>query len=268
MGDAQHEFREHLFFKAALYEKVKVPADTGGIWAAGHRHDGTCVACRRESTMQTTITRVRISGLGHDAGLPGSAIYHSGVTVVELLCSRKQEHSMVFAIVEKDGHMMKIGQWPSVADLGLNEIRRFDGVLSADGRKELATAIGLHAHGVGVGSFVYLRRILERLVHDAESRSAGPVDPQSRMVDRIKALKDAVPQFLIEKPFLYGILSKGVHELSDADCLRAFPVVRAAIEEVLDEEVARRFRAASRARTGKELEKLQKDLRPSGPGES
>lgn len=39
----------------------------------------------------------------------------------------------------------------------------------------------------------------------------------------------------MEAANLYKVLSGGVHELSEEECLRAFPVVRAAIELILKE---------------------------------
>ena len=36
---------------------------------------------------------------------------------------------------------------------------------------------------------------------------------------------------------MYGILSKGLHELSEQECLEAFPVMRVGIELILDEKI-------------------------------
>ena len=59
---------------------------------------------------------------------------------------------------------MKIGQYPSLADIANDESRTYRSVLDETDGAELHRVIGLAAHGVGVGSFVYLRRILERLI--------------------------------------------------------------------------------------------------------
>ena len=62
--------------------------------------------------------------------------------------------------------MKKIGQYPSVADLSFPELKDYRKVMSKDDDKELKRAIGLHASGIGIGSFVYLRRIFERIRQD------------------------------------------------------------------------------------------------------
>lgn len=61
---------------------------------------------------------------------------------------------------------------PSVADTTFPELDAYKHVISKEYRKELGTAIGLFASGVGAGSYVYLRRILERLVYQAKETAA------------------------------------------------------------------------------------------------
>jgi len=50
-------------------------------------------------------------------------------------------------------------------------------------------------------------------------------------------LKAELPEFLVENRKLYGILSKGIHSLTEEECLEYFDVVKAGIELILDEKV-------------------------------
>jgi hypothetical protein len=132
-------------------------------------------------------------------------------------------------------------------------------VLTKADFKELNKAIGLAAHGVGVGSFVYLRRIFENLV-DAAYQIAKNDDGwndeayhQGRMAERIQLLAGHLPDFLVENHVMYKILSQGLHELTENDCLEAFPVLKMGIELVLDEKLA----AAARQR---KLEQAKKAI--------
>ncbi|MDE6340656.1 MAG: hypothetical protein K2K97_12890, partial [Muribaculaceae bacterium] len=61
----------------------------------------------------------------------------------------------------------KVGQYPSVADFHIGQVRKYDKILTKDKMREFTKAIGLAANGVGIGSFVYLRRIFEHLVFEA-----------------------------------------------------------------------------------------------------
>lgn len=168
------------------------------------------------------------------------------VFVVKLACQRDRSHILKF-IFEIDRHnIRKIGQSPSLADLHIHDAAKFKPVLKGDLLHEFTKAIGLAAHGVGIGSFVYLRRIFESLINEA--RSIAETHPgwdeatfqKGRMVERIGILADQLPTFLVENKSLYGILSKGIHELSEADCLAAFPVVKVGIEMILDEKLSTR----------------------------
>ncbi|WP_122268899.1 hypothetical protein [Pseudomonas syringae group genomosp. 3] len=100
------------------------------------------------------------------------------------------------------------------------------------------------AHGVGVGSFVYLRRIFEHLVDAAYqiAKSDNGWDDEAyrngRMAERIQLLEGDLPEFLVENRSMYKILSQGVHELTENECLAAVPVVKMGIELVLDEKLA------------------------------
>jgi hypothetical protein len=57
------------------------------------------------------------------------------------------------------------------------------------------------------------------------------------MDDKIDLLKSYLPAFLIKNKSLYGILSKGIHELKEQECLDIFPVVKLGIELILDEKI-------------------------------
>ncbi len=103
--------------------------------------------------------------------------------------------------------------------------------------------MGLAAHGVGIGSFVYLRRIFEDLVQAAHLEAVQ--DPgwndevyiRGRMDEKIGLLQHHLPSFLVQNRSLYSILSKGIHELSEQECLQYFSSVHMGIELILDEKI-------------------------------
>jgi hypothetical protein len=57
------------------------------------------------------------------------------------------------------------------------ELRKYSKVLTNDQLRDWQTAVGLKAHGVGAGSYVYLRRIIKALVMEAVDKAvtAGQV---------------------------------------------------------------------------------------------
>lgn len=54
-----------------------------------------------------------------------------------------------------------------------------------------------------------------------------------RVSERIKLLKAYLPDMINSNPAIYGIVSKGIHELSEDDCIKYFPVLQVAIFMIL-----------------------------------
>lgn len=149
---------------------------------------------------------------------------------------------------EKDGDkaVSKVGQYPSVADIHIGQVHKYDAVLKKEKMREFTKAIGLAANGVGIGSYVYLRRVFEHLVFEAVERiqkDDGDFNKElfdkSKMNEKIKMLAGYLPEFVVENYKIYGILSKGVHELSEDECKEYFTVLRESIEMILDEKLER-----------------------------
>ena len=167
--------------------------------------------------------------------------YINYIFSLEFFCSRQRGHQALFIFRAHRGILQKIGQIPSLADFAMPDLRKYRQVLGNERFKELTRAIGLATHGVGVGAFVYLRRIFESLVEEAHSAASAesPWDEdayiRARMDDRIGLLREHLPDFLVQNRGLYSILSVGVHTLTEAECLASFPAVKLAIELILDD---------------------------------
>ena len=56
--------------------------------------------------------------------------------------------------------------------------------------------------------------------------------------DKIKQLKDYLPDFMVSNTIIYNVLSKGIHELDEETCKEIFPILQSCIELILDEEIA------------------------------
>jgi hypothetical protein len=162
---------------------------------------------------------------------------------IEFECTRDKNHVLYFFVRIQDSEIMKVGQYPTLADLQGIEIKRYRQVLGGESYSEFNRAIGLSSHGVGIGAFVYLRRIFESLIEEARLDAMKDkswndnVFIQSRMDEKIEILKVRLPIFLVENRSMYSILSNGVHELKEDECLEFFEPLRVAIELILDEKI-------------------------------
>lgn len=116
--------------------------------------------------------------------------------------------------------------------------------MTKEDEKELKRAIGLFASGIGVGSFVYLRRIFERIIITASQKAieAEKIKEEefnkAHVDEKIKMLAEYLPKSLVNNHVFYGIISKGIHELNEDDCLEFFPVMQSFIY-VLDDTTRR-----------------------------
>ena len=164
--------------------------------------------------------------------------------VVELRCLRSSSNFVFFVSFDaREKTLTKSGQLPSVADFQTAKAKQYDKIFNKSYLKEYTKAIGLAAHGVGIGSFVYLRRIFESLIYEAAAEVSidGNFDEENfrsmRMAEKITYLKSQLPSFLVENKDLYSILSLGIHELTEEVCLEHFDVVKVGIEFILDEKL-------------------------------
>lgn len=157
-------------------------------------------------------------------------------------CTRKNEHHMFVNCIIKDKSIIKYGQYPSIADFNNLRNNKYRKVLK-DRYWEYNKAIGLFSHGVGIGSLVYLRRIFEDLIKEANEvnkNEEGWNEEEfslKRMDEKILSLKEHLPKFLVENRKIYGILSKGIHDLSESECIEIFPVIKCGIDLILNEKI-------------------------------
>ncbi len=147
----------------------------------------------------------------------------------------------------------KVGQEPSMADLQMFDIDKYKNILPRESFRDFSMALGLYASGVGCGSLLYLRRILERIVRDYQEECKNypnwnDLDYKNlRFEEKMKYLeqfgKKIIPDDLSDiRTIIYGKLSQGVHELSEQDSLELFPYLKIVIEMILDKKIAERER--------------------------
>ncbi|HEV2692877.1 MAG TPA: short-chain dehydrogenase [Verrucomicrobiae bacterium] len=174
--------------------------------------------------------------------------YDNHIFPLSFICTRDRSHITTFLFRAHEGTVQKIGQYPSLGDLVGTDLQKYRPVLTNEHYRELVRGVGLASHDVGIGAFIYLRRVFEHLIESAHLKfkdSPGwdeSAFEQARIDEKIQILKSSLPQFLVENRVLYKILSSGVHELSEEECLKIFPAVKIGIELILDDELERHKR--------------------------
>ena len=275
-----------LLVEEVLYNPLELTAadeDTVNRLITSHmRFDCYCPPCKKERTFatltasatkpgfgtsQTFITKsdIRPEGQEYDLVRPlvgGSegwlANRHFSFTAY---CTRHDSHVMKVYFAIQNKKLLKVGQYPSLADIATGELRRFQKVLGHERAAELQRAVGLAAHGVGVGSFVYLRRVFESLLLDHKNAAATRGQDISgydkmHVNERVEALKATLPPFLVGNQVIYKILSLGVHTASEEKCLDAFSVLKNAIILILQQDAERLEHERVEKELSKEVSKI------------
>ena len=186
------------------------------------------------------------------------------IRVMSFRCGRTSSIlTLVLYCNEDEQCIMKIGTYPSLRDFHKDDIKKFDKVLSEKQKMELITAIMISSNGVGIGSYVYLRRIFEGIVFEEAERAINDNSvnreefENMRMDEKIVAIKDYLPAFLYDHhKELYGILSLGVHQLAEEDCLHFYPVLYDCIILILDDRLAQKEKDMMTRKASSSLSKI------------
>lgn len=252
----------HFLLKTPLYEIFEYNTDElekgFDLYQFDEIFDCYCPECNGHSIFKADYSAPRYYS--------ADAWIDKGRFVISAKCSRDTSHALFFLFEAKGQTIQKIGQLPSLASLHMHDVQKYSKVIEKEYFREFTKAIGLAAHGVGVGSFVYLRRIFETLIEEAHKKASlqdhwnENLYLQSRMGERIEMLAHELPDFLIKNKNMYGILSKGIHELSEQDCLNAFPIVKLGIEMILDERIVAKERAKKLEEATKAMQALSGNM--------
>jgi hypothetical protein len=223
---------QRFVFDTPLYERIQTTAHDGSdeLVNGSGRIDGHCVSCGQNSVFARSAPNY---GSATHAGDAANKIHE-----IAYGCVRDNSHAIrIFVKVAGDA-IQKVGQFPSLADITNDAAKHYRKILDTVDRQELSRAVGLAAHGIGIGSFVYLRRVFERLI---EKRIASSeIDPAEflgkRMGEKIALLKHKLPEFLVSNSSIYGILSAGIHELTEQQCLAFYDVLHESILVILEDD--------------------------------
>jgi hypothetical protein len=222
--------------------------------------DAHCIYCKRSSVFKTARTT---RGSGSGQAVNKTWMLMPGNWAIDVHCVRAASHTYRYYLSIQKFELRKIGQWPSLEDIAGADIEKYRSQLKDGYFRELKVATGLASHGVGIGSFVYLRRIFERLIYQHHDELPEPIEGfgTMRMDEKIDALKAVLPPLLVKNRATYAILSKGLHQLDEKQCQLYFPVVRAAIITILEQDFQKREAEKAEAALADQINEISRALK-------
>lgn len=170
------------------------------------------------------------------------ACYSTLVFECQHRCGERHSITIRFS---NDGYVEKVGQYPSFAKLQVEEkLKKYKNVISKY-YPELTKSVSLYSQGYGIASFVHLRRILEHLV-DEKYKNLSNIQSNVKFIDKlneVEKIEEIIPQDIVNlKRQIYSILSKGVHEYDESECLSLYESVKFVVEDILDKQITQQER--------------------------
>jgi len=187
---------------------------------------------------------------------------------LEFYCTHTQSHRIYFTFTVQNKKIQKSGQFPSLLDLENNlDLKKYKKELGVEKGREFHKAIGLASSGTGIGSYVYLRRIFEGFIFQAKDEAVKGGDftaddfKGKKMDECIGMLSTKyLPDILVQNKKYYGIVSIGIHELSEEKCLDYFNLLKNGIQVILDEKIRAKEEEAKKEEFSKGISKALKEI--------
>jgi hypothetical protein len=267
---------EDWLLNLPLYSPVEIGTDIDeaiqAILMFNDTMDSFCPECQKNATFMGVVSLAsertaqeeqraviinRLGSMGINSSSDHRDVWNLPAFSKSMVCTRAK-HFVHFHFVSHSESIIKIGQYPSLADIATGDTGQFEKALGKTRLRELNKAIGLAAHGIGIGSYVYLRRVFESLIEEAHQKALQITEwdeeayQKGRMKEQISMLKNFLPDFIIQHPDLYSILSLGIHELTEEQCISNFEALKSGILVIAEEKLhetqrAKRHKEASQA---------------------
>lgn len=158
------------------------------------------------------------------------------IIVLRGICPNCEErHYAVFVLT--DGGYESVGFYPEIFS-AFDLDSKYSSVLTPEQLSNLGMAFKANSLGLGIASFVYLRRVLESLVKKVLDDNQASCKHLNSFKDKLKEAEKYVSlfpdRFGAVKGRLYNFISEGVHSWSEEECLELYSLAEYVVISVLD----------------------------------
>lgn len=158
------------------------------------------------------------------------------IIVLRGICPNCEERHYAVFVLTDDGYE-SIGFYPEIFS-AFDFDSKYSSVLTSEQLSDLGMASKANSLGMGIASFVYLRRVLESLVNKVLDDNQVSCKHLNSFKDKLKEAEKFVPLFPERfgdvKGRLYNFISEGVHSWSEEECLRLYSLAEYVVISVLD----------------------------------
>jgi hypothetical protein len=224
-----------------LYRPFKEQVPERGDIIGYHSLNLPCPKCQREQTY-------RLGDVHELTTMSQHAFQTAGALLsIMYLCAACQEHRRYYFVQVSDDRstITKVGQTPPWERNPDSVVAQMLGAHVGDFKKGLACEL----HGYGIGAYAYYRRIVEEVIDKILDYIADLIPPEERTEydaalaeakkthvasEKIALVRGYLPAILRPggvNPLgtLYGVLSEGLHDETDEECLELASTIRTAL---------------------------------------
>jgi hypothetical protein len=240
------------FKQLALYTPVDIgpssPPAVKAILTFTGKLDFYCPDCAQEATFEGILSTetqnsisseiMAIKGFGFASGFWTQHVFSK-----QLNCTRAG-HSVSYYFQLQNGKLLKVGQFPAIADIHYGEVRHYLPILGEARSRDIQQAIALASSNLGIAAYSYIKKLFASLLGDAQQRAlAANQAPASDYASasyqqRVRALAAYLPEFIVQHPEFYSLLDEPLESLNDSQCLAAFDALKTAVLFMVDHKMA------------------------------
>ncbi len=248
-----------LLMNKGTYEKVSdVDASVFEqfVSTSGFRTlDLHCPHCKEAKTFVQTDYNL-IDGLG---GYRKDGSYRQNIRSLYYHCPTCNQS--IFFLFHFDGNsIIKLAQYPSLYDVCRDELKKYqkNKLIDKNSFNEIYKAETCASSGYYVAAYTYMRRVYETMlmsVFTDNQEAIGISESEFRKLHSDKKLEAIKDYLAIDDEIylpLYGLLSAGIHAMSEEQCCEDYVVLKPILLEILAEQKAKQEKADKR----KELKDL------------
>ena len=280
------ELMADFLANSGLYTKIEITEEGFSDLTLFYRGYGQievfCPHCEKDRVFERPTSYGNTDRRDKNAfpELFSSIAYKPKIEQYDFECTKDSNHRLFYTILctleDNKKYITKIGQFPSRTDLSRPTFAKYK-KLKNNYYQDINRATGLFDSGIGIGSFIYLRRIIEKLIEQAGNKAIKDkkitseqfdfrkIDSERQtrntVVEKITLLRGYLPDVMVDSPQIYSIVSKGVHELSEDECLSYFPILQSGIQMVLDDLLTQQQRLENEKKYKEELGRIAGEIK-------
>ena len=221
--------------------------------------DLCCPQCKAEKTF-VFVRSEELNSLGtlqYNNGTNSN--YYGLIKVLVYECPTCSER-LIFALYFDGNCIVKIAQYPSLFDVSRDELKKYqkNGLIDNESFSQLYKAELCASSSYYVAAYTYMRRVYETMlmsVFEQNQEDIGITEADFRRLHSDKKLEAIKDYLAIDDEIylpLYGLLSAGIHAMTEEQCCEDYTVLKPILLEILAEQKAKKEKAAKR----KELKDL------------